>query len=279
MCTKNRFGAAAAAVVVVWSAGAALGNIVMSGNTAGNPPSVTRDCEVHPGNRCTSTLSPGSVELIQTPSAWFQGILNAAYAAPAWQVHYMGGNSNMNGQFNVDFYRAYNECGPGDRDFLGAEIKVNFVPDAGSLINDVMWVSGYRERWPGTDRSRMDDNTRLANRAGTVGGPFYPYQDEDQDVVPGRWQSGYQYDYFYDKPGDPCPTPGTVTSLYFETYATWWDDYFNADGTITDVGNNGHHVWVHEGFRWGYELTCVPAPGSMALAGLGILAIARRRRG
>lgn len=189
----------------------------------------------------------------------------------------MGGNNNMSGTFNVDFYRAYNDCG-GTTDRLGAEIKVAFQPTAGSLIQDVMWVSAYRERWPGTDNSRMDDNSRLpaGQRPGTVGGPFYPFQDEDNDAA-GGWQSGYQYDYFYDKPGDPCPAPGTTTSLSFETYAVWWDDTFNADGTITDVGSNGHHVFVHEGFRWGYDLTCVPAPSTLiALAG-GLLAMRRRR--
>lgn len=270
----------AAWLVIAGLAGSASANISLSGNTAGNPAAASKPCPHHAGCTCTSRLAPGEVTLIDSPSAWFQGVMNAAYGAAPWNVHYMGGNSNMNGQFNVDYYRAYNDCGNATRDLLGAEIKVTFVPDPGSLIRDVMWVSAYRETWPGTDNSRMDDNSRLpaAQRAGTVGGPFYPFQDEDQDVVPGRWQSGFQYDYFYDKPGDPCPTPGTMTKLTFETYAVWWDDYFNADGTITDVGNDGHHVFVHEGFRWGYELTCVPTPGSMLVAGIGLLFAAARRR-
>ncbi|GJQ30010.1 MAG: hypothetical protein HBSAPP03_18940 [Phycisphaerae bacterium] len=256
------------------------GTITLAGNTAGNPGVASKACVDHPGFTCQSKLAPASVTLLESPSDWFRGVLNAAYGAPNWTIHYMGGNNNMNGQFNVDYYRAYNDCGVGD-DVLGAEIKVTFVPEPGSLINDVLWVSAYRERWPGTDNSRMDDNSRLpaGQRPGTMGGPFYPFQDEDEDVVPGRWQSGFQYDYFYDKPGDPCPTPGTTTSLYFETYATWWDDYFAADGTIVDRGEPGHHLYVHEGFSWGYELTCVPSPGAGLLAGFGVLfASARRRR-
>ena len=273
-------------VPIVWSiffltlcAAVAPGAVRLEGNVAGNPASESKACPVHPGNTCTSTLNPSSVTLLGSVSTWFKGLLEGVCAAPNWHCCYIPGSDNLKGAFNVDFYKAYNHCGVPPRPLLGAEIQVAFKPDDDSLIKDILWVSAFRETWPGHDASRMDDNTRLPNPAGTMGSPFYPYQDEDEDGWnPPRWQTNYQYDEFYDMPGDPCPTPGTTTSLRFETYAAYWDDYFNADGSITDVNNDGHWLYVHEGFAWGYDLTCVPEPMSLGLAALALLAAVRRRR-
>jgi len=267
-------------VLCLWlSATPATANTVLAGNTAGNPAATPPiACPKHPGNVCWSELVPKKVQLLSDCSAWFKGVLGAEYkAADGWKFNYMDGNDNMKGKFFVDTYKAYDDCAGR----MGAEIRVRFIPDADSLIKDVLWVSAYSESWPGHAASEMDDRDRLppAKQPGAMFGPFYPFQDEDQD--PPRWQTDYQYDQFYDKPGDPCPTPYTVTSLRFETYATWWDDYYNADGTITDVGNDGHNVYFHEGFKWGYDLHCVPEPLTMAGLFLGLAGVGgylRRRQ-
>ncbi|HON93159.1 MAG TPA: hypothetical protein PKZ07_16435 [Sedimentisphaerales bacterium] len=247
----------------------------ITGNKIGIPSLVLKvPCPRHGTVGCWSQLVPIEVTLIADPTDWFKTTLGAEYQGDDWNFHYLGGNDNMNGTFHVEYYRAYNDC----PDFMGAEIEVSFVPDpGGSLIDDVLWIQTYRETWPGHDASAVDDRNQRT-RPGALPGPFYPYQDEDEDAP--RWQSSYQYDYFYDKPGDPCPTPGTITSLRFETYATWWDDYFNADGSITDVGGDGHHVFIHEGFRWGYDLHCIPDPASATLAVLGVFVVGglRQRR-
>ena len=54
-----------------------------------------------------------------------------------------------------------------------------------------------------------------------------------------------------------------------ECSASWCDDFLGADGNWVDVGNNGRNVHVHEGFKWGFELVCVPEPCStmMLVAG------------
>ena len=260
-------------------------SITLAGNYVGNPAYVSKDpCPTHGDPyQCKSALLPSTLSLLTDTSTWFRGVLETEYTmAAGWNFHYMGSNPNMKGKFDVDKYLAYNEC-PG---LLGAEIKMSFVPDADSFIKDVLWIQAYRERWPSVDNSAMDDRDRLpaSKQPGTLFGPFYPYQDEDEEIYPGAWQTNYQFDYFYDKPGDPCPQPNTETRVEFEVYACWWDDVFNNDGTIVDIGNDGHHVYIHEGVKWGYTLSCVPEPGTFVLLvfGLGCLCpvvLKRRRHG
>lgn len=242
----------------------AYANVTLTGNVDGNPKVVPKDpCPRH-GAKCTclSRLSPGKVTKIATPSNWFQNKIQADYpAADNWNFHFVGGNANLNGKFDVKFYRAYNDC-PGS---MGAEIEVEFQPDAGSLIDDVIWSQALEWDFRCYKETKMDDLSFLKElgnyTAGdkVMGGPFYPFQDEDEDGwTPPHPQTNYQYDKFYDKPGRGCPDCGTKKYAKFETYAIWWDDYFKADGTIEDVSNDGHHVFVHEGFSWGVQLKCVP---------------------
>lgn len=279
-CAGSRRTLTAVWVVLLLMTGPAWANITgITGNVHGNPVKAydpPRPCPWHASHYCWSQLVPTDVTLIPSPTDWFKTTLQSEYSGAEWNFYYTGGNTNMNGTFDVVYYRAYNDC-PG---LMGAQIEASFVPDpAGSIISDVLWIQTYRELWPGHDVSAVDD-MNAGTKPGALPGPFYPYQDEDEN--PPRWQSGYQYDYFYDKPGDLCPVPRTVKSLHFETYAIWWDDYFNADGSITDVRGDGHHVYIHEGFTWGYELHCVPVPAPTSLAlvmlGLGALGHGRRRR-
>jgi len=259
--------------------GRASANIALTGNIAGKPAEVRKKCPVHPGNICSSTLVPTNVSLISQPTEWFKQILGKKYSGKEWHFRYVGGNENIKGKFDVKYYRAYNDC-PG---LLGAKIKVDFVPDATSLIQDILWVQAVDTNFRGKQESLIDDRALLVEMGNlpdpphnqVMYGPFYPYQDEDED--PPRWQTDYvlpsggSYDYFYDKPGFSCPTPGSSKYAKFETYAVWWDDYFNQDGTIVDVDNDGHWVYVHEGFSWGFKLACVPEPLTMLCILLGIV--------
>ena len=53
------------------------------------------------------------------------------------------------------------------------------------------------------------------------------------------------------------------------------------DGTIVDPTADGHNVYIHEGFKWGYDLRCAPVPGAVVLGvmGFAMLGLVRLRRG
>ena len=274
--------------------------IQLTGNVKGNPTKCPKDpCPVHPSCTCWSQLDPLEVKKIDSPTTWFQQVLEDNYLdTDGWNFHYVGGNDNLKGVFDVEYYRCYNNC----PDLLGAEIKVDFVPTTDSLIQDVLWINALQWDFRCYTESKIDDRDFLFelgnHQAGDheMYGPFYPYQDEDEDGwTPPRWQAEYRYwdgtqwvyssyDYFYDAPGRSCPQCSSSKFARFETYATWWDDYFKSDGTIVDVGNDGHHVFIHEGFRWGVTLHCVPEPSTLIVwSVLGALGMTvgrwwRRRR-
>ena len=153
---------------------------------------------------------------------------------------------------------------------------VDFNAASDSPIQDVLWLQTLYFTEPGKTTSYVDDRNlliawgNLPQQEDTMYGPFYPYQDEDEDLP--LWQTSYPtFDYFGDRPGVSCPEPGTSKSMYFETYACYWDDYFNADGSMTDVGGDGHNVYIHEGFYWSYQASCapIPAPGAALLGAFG----------
>jgi len=286
LSARGRLSGAIGAVVACLAvlSGPVAANLVLTGNTAGSPPTASQSpCPEHgDGLICSSTLIPSEVVLISESTTWFKTTLRAKYPGQEWVFHHVwGGDEDLKGAFDVAFYEAFNDC-----PVLGAEIEVNFVPAADSLIKDVLWIQAVKTNLLGSDRSLVDDRALLVSMGGpapgdqVMYGPFYPYQDEDED--PTHWQTSYDidgtmtsYDVFRDPPWFPCPTPYTTKYAYFEIHAARWDDYFNADGTIVDQGEPGHNVWIYEGFRWGLEVSCAPEPmtviavfgGALALAG------------
>lgn len=266
-------------LVASFSGSAAWGAVTLAGTVNGTSPSPKSPCPRHGDDtRCVSSLNPNPVELISAPSQWFRDTLRGQYPDAAWRFYFVGGNDNLKGKFNVDLYRSFNDCPAAAAPDLGAEIKVTFQPDADSLIKDVLWIQTYREQIPGRTASEVDDRNHLpaAQQPGALFGPFYPFQDEDEDEP--YWQTNYQYDYFYDRPGDPCPPPIDGGSVRFETYACWWDDVFSSTGAIIDRdGDNFHDVFIHEGFGWGYDFGCAPEP-ALATPILALGALFARRR-
>lgn len=268
-------------------------NITLTGNINGNPAKAKDppvECPAHHTAYCQSILNPTAVTLKTDTSDWFRQVLEKACpASEKWRIHYMGGNTNMNGTFNVNEYAAYNECPA----WMGAGIDVSFVPDPkGSLISDVLWISALKWNFRCFDETKLDDKAflvELGNLKPTdtvMPGPFYPYQDEDVNPVayPDGLQTAYApsvSDNFKDYPNRECPPPGTLKYARFETHAAWWDDFYLKDGTtIYDADGDGYHdLYIHEGFLWGVDLICVPVPSAVVLCliGLGLVERAKRR--
>lgn len=280
VCVVPRFVLGVVLVGSVLPGEIAWGAVTLTGNVVGDPATAPKDpCPLHgEPNHCGSVLDPSTVTLISSPTSTFQSTLAAQYPGSAWRFHYMGANDNLKGTFNVDMYGAYNICP--EQYGLGAKIKVTFTPTTDSLIQDVLWISMYSQKTPTKTSKEIDDRAHLPvdKQPNTLYGPFYPYQDEDEE--PPHWQSNKTYDYFYDAPGDSCPSPPFVGHVKFETYAAWWDDYFAADGSIVDRDGDGFHdVYIHEGFSWGYDFYCVPEPTTGMILGLGAMMLIRRRGG
>lgn len=99
---------------------------------------------------------------------------------------------------------------------------------------------------------------------GTDGGPFYWHSGEIAGYTNSADNFGNFSLKFSDRPATALPPGVPKTGMLFELYLVNWD------------GRNQGRVEFLDGIQWGYEL--VPTPGTTALAAMGGVLVARRRR-
>lgn len=197
---------------------------------------------------------PGAASTFKTAfDAW-----NASGGGQGWTL-VTGGTLGADTIFNITQYTAYCSGLTG-----GVEITMTYTPGVGAptpatqanvgAATTAFWTQSIVTNAPlGNNTSPyLDISGDAANNGGsTFNPPLYPYQ--------------YTGSQFYDKPARTVvpngPTINWTATAYICTRNT-------ATSTLT----------VYDGVTWGFSITPVPEPTSLAALGLGGIAILRRRR-
>jgi|GEM_PF-4874066 len=154
----------------------------------------------------------------------------------------------LEGEFDVSTFRTWIDgAGKG-----GVTFRMNFTPK-GKDPTKWVWSQG------------LDDNYDGVSPPWTGPGGKQRYE---MDVASGATNPAYPHTYpdqhFYDQPAAFTVKDTTV--------------YFHAVVLLVAIDSATRTMTTYEGISYGWDLTSVPTPGSLALLGLGGLVAARRRR-
>lgn len=198
-----------------------------------------------PGTSASVTLNPDPV--VYTAPAAAGGMFALTFAAdiaqyPGWTLAFGGA---LNGNLNITDYLAVNLGGCRG----GASMDATYVPG----VNDPAGL---------TFAQMFTDNVG--------GGRMHidPFPNDPGDTEPMYYTAAERATFglrFVDNPSDPCPGFPATRTVRFETHMV----SFNAAAMV---------MTSYDGWSWGYDLVCVPAPTAAALMAVGVLALGRRRR-
>lgn len=154
----------------------------------------------------------------------------------------------LEGEFDVSTFRTWID-GTG---LGGVTFRMNFTPKG---KDPVKWV------WS----QALDDNYDAVSPPWPGPGGKQRYE---MDVKSGSTSPAYPFTYadqhFYDQPSAYTVKDTTV--------------FFHAIVLLVAIDDANRTMTTYEGISYGWDLTSVPTPGSLALLGLGGLVAARRRR-
>ncbi len=153
--------------------------------------------------------------------------------------------ANLNGTVQLDTYEARDLA---DRTG-GAAMEAAYTPAVGENLNgDLRWVQMFDSTNSGRhiDPFPNDDNR-----------PMY-YTEAEHNLL------GMHFEDFPEIGPIPDRAPFSFAAT-FEVY-------------LCTVNIPAKTMYVHDGWKWGYNVEVVPAPGAIGLASLAGLIAARRRR-
>jgi hypothetical protein len=197
----------------------------------------------------TSTLNPEPA-IQMGDCQWLHNALDAhGYnEANGWTITY---GVNLNGTIEIEDYYAWVQPGR----VGGAVLKLEYTSGADDpAIADANWIQVIRTN---------DPRAYGQNNGYNAGAGYYEYIDNDgnpagnpfYDWLPGVAGPGWVADQPSRECEQPCPT-----------YISWDAQMFLATGDLKSKTLNIYE----DGVWWGFEFECVPTPGALALAGIGV---------
>jgi hypothetical protein len=134
----------------------------------------------------------------------------------------------------------------------GVTFRMNFTPKGKDPVKWV-WSQGLDDNYDGI----------APPWTGPAGKQRY-----EMDVKAGATNPGYPHTYadqhFFDAPGAYTVQDSTV--------------FFHAVVLLVAIDDTNRTMTTYEGISYGWDLTSVPTPGSLALMGVGGMLMGRRRR-
>lgn len=276
-------------VAVFILAGTAQATFTIEGPTYHIPSVPLTGCPSPACTSATSTLNPDPVVYLDPPvngSSFWNTFSADQSEYPGWTLDT---GDPLSGTLSIINYLALdrNNCCGGAR--MQAVYQNDFENDPYPVTFIQMWYDNYStggNRHIDPNHNEPGENFTDTNGNGTwdPGEPFEDFGDDgkvntgDCGEGDGKYNPPDTEPFYYtecernacgtnfeDYPYNCCLSCPSFTWNRFDTYLCSWDD-------TTKV------VTVHDGWRWGYDLNCVPEPATLLLLGLGGLALLRRRR-
>lgn len=207
----------------------------------------------------TDVINP-SVTWTLAPDEGMIGSLRTHYSAWAGSPATYTWSNNLdalNGDLYFDWYKAFDEHS-GATCLHGAELTLHYVRAETDPAN-IDFIQFFTETGNSGSRiNTVDPDPRDDDK------PFY-FTDTDvrTNYTHVSGLSGVLFgDSPYDSHEEVAPANGSVT---FQLQLASW-------------GSNDHSITLHNYITWGYTWYCIPSPGAITMAVLGVLLIAPRRR-
>jgi hypothetical protein len=263
-----------------WTGWQAPGNVninTLGGNTSplnfndGTADGLTYQISLLPFGQAANPPDPVYEGAPANATINYKNTLNGAFGAVD-AFNYVGGFAAAN-EFNVQSYSVSANNGGQ----VGADLYTVYNPGAGDppINANLHWIQVFWNNWSSVGAG---NTTGIIQNSVDNGGAANPYYDT-KGAAGSTTIGGKQVFNFYDFPQRPS---AELAGYNFNNGPIQWmaEDFLVADtGQQTVAGLE--KINIYGGLEWGWQVTLVPEPSSLALAAIGglfALVITRKAR-
>jgi hypothetical protein len=212
------------------------------------------------------TIPPDGDAVILRPIAYLSSTTASAGSAlendfDGWTFFYSEGG--LFGNLTISLYTAYS---PGPHDG-GGGIRLTYTADPRDVVSfdslQFVQVVSTNDPLGGTTSPYVDP--RPGDDNGGPPAPQLPFYFTLDEIAEQKDPLARTFS-FSDFPARPCRDHPDCINWSADLYLASWD------GALDGLGNGTVHMY--DGIRWGWDLYCVPEPGTFALLSAALIAVA-----